>query len=133
MPAHPRGKRTRPPPAEDPEAAEPAELDLTVLEEFDTPTEVDAAFRTQRKVAIGYFVLFLLVTLAMPALTIALGWWSRSRLLGGMSPAFVMAAGGLYVAFLAIAAGAASLANAVEDAMLGGRADASLDEGDPRP
>lgn len=107
----------------DAEAAEdPARLEM-IVDEFDSPTEVDAAFRTQRRAAIGYFVLFALGTFAMPALTVALPWWSQARLFGGMSPAFVMAAGGLYVLFFVVALAAALLANGVEDAMLGGRAD----------
>lgn len=95
----------------------------TVVDEFDTPTEVDAAFRTQRRTAIGYAVVFAGAIFAVPALTVALPWWSQARLVGGMSPAFVMAAGGLYLLFFGIAVAAALLANAVEDAMLGGRSD----------
>lgn len=89
-------------------------------EEFDAPAEVDATFRTQRRIALRYFAVFLLGTLAGPALTAVLDWWSRGRIVGGMSPAFVMAAGGLYLFFLAVALGAATLATAVEDRMLGG-------------
>lgn len=101
-------------------AEDPARLEM-IVDEFDSPTEVDAAFRTQRRAAIGYFVLFALGTFAMPALTVALPWWSQARLVGGMSPAFVMAAVGLYVLFFVVALAAALLANGVEDAMLGGR------------
>lgn len=110
-------------------ADDPARLEI-VVDEFDSPTEVDAAFRTQRRAAIGYFVLFAVGTFSMPALTIALPWWSQARLVGGMSPAFVMAAGGLYVLFFVVALAAALLANGVEDAMLGGRADRD-DAADP--
>jgi hypothetical protein len=100
-------------------AEEPSRL----VDEFDTPSEVDAAFRTQRRAAVGYFVLFLLGAFAMPALTVTVAWWSESRLIGGMSPGFVMAAGGLYLFFFLVAVAAASLANAIEDAMLGGSSD----------
>jgi hypothetical protein len=99
-------------PAEPAEPTEPAD-------DFDTTAEVDATFRTQRRVAVGYFVVFLAVTLAVPTLTLVLGWWSTGRI-AGMSPNFVMAAGGLYVVFFLVAQAASSLADAVEDRMLGG-------------
>lgn len=88
-------------------------------DEFDTDAEVDAAFRTQRRVALGYFGVFIAVTLAVPTLTLVLGWWSDGRI-GGMSPNFLMAAGGLYLVFFVVALAASSLADAVEDRMLGG-------------
>lgn len=89
-------------------------------DEYDTPAEVDAAFRTQRRIAFAYFAVFLVVTLAVPALTLVLDWWYTGRIIGAMSPNFVMAAGGLYVFFFFIALGAATLASTVEDRMLGG-------------
>lgn len=88
-------------------------------EEFDTDAEVDAAFRTQRRVALGYFVVFLGVILAVPTLTLILTWWTDGRILG-MSPNFLMAAGGLYLVFFVVALAATSLADTVEDRMLGG-------------
>ena len=101
-------------------------------DEFDTPAEVDALFRTQRRIAVGYFAVFLVVTLGVPALTLVVDWWSQGRLVGGMSPAFVMAAVGLYLffGFLAVAVGA--LATAVEDRMLGDQTprDGEFGEGD---
>lgn len=85
----------------------------------DTAAEVDATFRTQRRVVLAYFAVFLLVTLAVPALTLVLDWWYDGRLVGGMSPAFVMTAVGLYVFFFLLAVAAASLQSTVEDRMLG--------------
>jgi hypothetical protein len=85
----------------------------------DTAAEVDATFRTQRRIAVAYFIVFLLVLLAVPALTLVLDWWSQGRLMGGMSPAFVMTAIGLYVFFFVLAAAASSLASTVEHRMLG--------------
>ena len=90
------------------------------VDEHDTPAEVDATFRTLRRVAIGYFALFLVAITGVPALTLALGWWSEGRLIGGMSPSFVMAAFGLYVFFFVIGLAAATLSTAVEARMLGG-------------
>ncbi|PRX50429.1 hypothetical protein B0I33_102550 [Prauserella shujinwangii] len=90
-----------------------------VGDEYDMPADVDAAFRTVRRVAVGHFVVFLGVVVAVPILTLTVDWWSEGRLIGGMTPSFVMAAVGLYVFFFLIAAGAATLSNAVEDRMLG--------------
>ena len=96
-------------------------------DEFDTPAEVDATFRTQRRIAVGYFLVFLVVTLGTPALTLVLDWWSSEGLIGGMSPNFAMAAFGLYGIFLVLGLAAATLSSAVEDRMLGGPP--TLDEG----
>ena len=94
----------------------------------DTAAEVDATFRTQRRIVFGYFAVFLFVTLAVPALTLVLDWWSEGRLIGGMSPAFVMTAAGLYVFFFLLALAASSLATAVEDRMLGEQAPDAQDD-----
>jgi hypothetical protein len=93
------------------------------LDESDTPAEVDAAFRTLRRVAIGYFAVFLVAITAVPSLSVTLAWWSDSRLIGGMSPGFVMAAFGLYVFFFVIGLAVATLSTAVEARMLGGPRD----------
>lgn len=90
------------------------------LAEHDTPAEVDATFRTQRRIAVGYFLVFLVVTLTVPLLALVLDWWSEGRLLGTLSPNFLMAAAGLYVFFFATGLAAASLSTAVEERMLGG-------------
>lgn len=91
-------------------------------DERDLPAEVDATVRVVRRVALGYFTVFLVAVLAVPGLTVALDWWSQGRVIGGMSPNFVMAAVGLYVVFFVLAIAAAMLANAVEQRMLGGTA-----------
>lgn len=88
-------------------------------DEYDMPTDVDASFRTLRRVAVGHFMVFLGVVVAVPLLTLTVGWWSEGRLIGGMSPSFVMAAFGLYLFFFALSAAAATLSNAVEERMLG--------------
>lgn len=93
------------------------------VDEHDTPAEVDATFRTLRRVAIGYVTVFLVAVTGVPALTLTLGWWSEGRLIGGMSPGFVMAAFGLYVFFFLIGLAAATLSTAVEARMLGGPGD----------
>lgn len=90
------------------------------IDEYDSPAEVDATFRTQRRVAVGYFLVFLGVIVVVPTLTLALEWWSQGRLFGGFSPNFLMTAVGLYAFFFLLAVAAATLATAVEDRMLGG-------------
>jgi hypothetical protein len=92
------------------------------VDEYDTPDEVDATFRTLRRVALGYFALFLVVVVAVPLLTWTLDWWSDGRLIGGMSPSFVMAAFGLYAFFFLVGLAVATLSTAVEERMLGGAA-----------
>lgn len=85
----------------------------------DTEAEVDAAFRTMRRIAVTYFVVFLVVLSAFPVLTVALGWWTESRLVGNLSPAFSTAAIGLYAVFAIIGIAAATLSSSVESRMLG--------------
>ncbi|MGJ9424321.1 hypothetical protein ACHABX_00585 [Nesterenkonia halotolerans] len=87
----------------------------------DTPAEVDAAFRAQRAIALAYFFLFLILVAAFPVLTITLQWWTGARVLGGLSPGFVAAAGGLYLVFAVIGIAAARLSASVESRMLGGQ------------
>jgi hypothetical protein len=86
----------------------------------DTLAEVEATVQTQRRSAVGYGLVFLLVTGAVPVLTLVLPWWSESRLAGGLSPNFLVAAVGLYLFFLGLGIAAASLAGAIEERMLGG-------------
>ncbi len=86
----------------------------------DTPAEVDAAFRTLRRIAVTYFIVFLAVVTSFPVLTTTLDWWTESRLLGGLSPALLAAAVGLYVVFAVIGIAAATLSSSVESRMLGG-------------
>ena len=105
------------------------------VDEHDTPAEVDATFRTLRRVAITHFVLFFAAVMGVPALSLTLGWWSGGRLAGGMSPGFAMAAFGLYAFFLVIGLAAATLSSAVEGRMLGGRhnEDNGYDDDDTYP
>lgn len=86
----------------------------------DTAAEVDAAFRTLRRIAVTYFIVFLVVVGSFPVLTMTLDWWTESRLLGDLSPAFLAAAVGLYVMFAVIGVAAATLSSSVESRMLGG-------------
>ncbi len=93
----------------------------------DTPAEVDAAFRTQRRIAVTYFVVFLTVVASFPVLTVTLDWWTESRLFGDLSPAFLAASVGLYAVFAVIGIAAATLSSSVESRMLGGTATEGAD------
>ncbi|WP_300345563.1 hypothetical protein [Nesterenkonia sp.] len=85
----------------------------------DTPAEVDAAFRTLRRIAVTYFIVFLLVLAAFPVLTMALDWWTEARVIRNLSPAFLTAGVGLYAVFAVIGIAAATLSSSVEARMLG--------------
>lgn len=85
----------------------------------DTPAEVDASFRTLRRVALTYFVVFLLILVAFPVLTMTLDWWLTARLIGDLSPGFLTVTIGLFLAFAAIGVAAATLSSSIEHRMLG--------------
>ncbi len=85
----------------------------------DTPAEVDAVFRLQRRIAVAHFVTFMFVTLGVSVAIVTLDWAATSRVFGGFSPGFVLAAIGLYFFFVIVAVAAASLANSIEDRMMG--------------
>lgn len=90
----------------------------TSFNDTDTPAEVDAVWRSQRRVALSYLALFLLGTLGIGLAIVGLPWTIDASL-GGFSPAFILAAVGLYVFFFALAIAASLLANAIEDRMMG--------------
>lgn len=102
--------------------------DLPGRDEFDSPAEVDAVFRTQRRIAVGYGVLFLCAVLIIPALTLVTDWWSTGRLAGWWTTSFVAAGAGLYLCFFLLGLAAASLADGVERRMLGSPEDPDEDE-----
>lgn len=86
-------------------------------DEYDAPAEVDAVFRTQRRIAIGYFLVFVGGLVLIPLATLATVWWGDR--LTGWAPGFVIAGAGMYVFFFLLALGASTLANGVERRMLG--------------
>lgn len=71
--------------------------------------------------ALAYFLVFLVLVAAFPVLTMTLQWWTEARVFGELSPGFVAAAGGLYLAFAVIGIAAARLSASVESRMLGGQ------------
>jgi len=88
----------------------------------DTPAEVVAVWRTQRRLAVSYMVVFLIGTLGVALAINTLPWVTDTTVFDGFSPGFVLAAFGLYGFFLVLGVAAASLANAVEDRMMGATA-----------
>lgn len=87
--------------------------------DVDTSAEVDATFRSQRRIAIGYFVVFLIGLVGLGLSIVFSGWAIGNRVLGGFSPSFLLAAVGLYGFFVIVAVAAATLANGVDNQMLG--------------
>lgn len=108
----------------------PSVDDPTGRDEFDTPAEVDAVFRTQRRIAVAHFVVFLGGILTIPAITLLTEWSATSRI-AQWATGFVAIGAGLYLFFFVLGIGAASLANGVEQRMLGTPADA--DAADQQP
>ena len=97
-------------------------------DEFDTPAEVDAVFRTQRRIAVAHFAVFLGGILLIPAVTLLTGWSSENRV-AQWATGFVAIGAGLYLFFFLLSMAAASLATGVEHRMLGTPTDA--DAADP--
>ena len=87
--------------------------------ERDTLDKVDACFRTQRRVAVAAFALFIGVTLALPALAVVVHWGAGTPVFGGMSLSFAMAALGIYAFLFVLALAMGHVANTLEDVMLG--------------
>lgn len=94
---------------------------FTLFNDDDDQAEVDAAFRLQRRIAIGYFVLFIAATVGVAVALLTLRWMSEASIFGGFTPGFALAAFGLYLFFVAMGAAASSLANGVDDRMMGTR------------
>lgn len=87
--------------------------------DVDTSAEVDAAFRSQRRIATTYLVVFVVVVAMVALGTVALPWATADQAIAGFSPSFLAIAVGLYLFFVVIGVAAASLANGVDDRMMG--------------
>lgn len=85
----------------------------------DTPAEVLAVWRIQRRIALSYMAVFLIGTLGVALAIDTVPWVTDTTVFGGFSPGFILAAFGLYAFFLIIGLAAASLANGVEHRMMG--------------
>ena len=89
------------------------------FDDTDTPAEVIAVWRIQRRVALSYLVVFLIGTLGVGVAIATIPWVTDTTIFNGFSPGFVLAAFGLYLFFLILGAAAASLANGIEHRMMG--------------
>ncbi len=86
--------------------------------EFDTPEEVEAVFRAQRRLTLRYALLFFLGTLVLPILHVVWEAWVTRPVWGGLTPAFI-AATILYPAFCLLLAAAYTMqANRLEEDLL---------------
>lgn len=109
----------RGPPLHDPLEGGPGEQweDL----EYDTPEEVEAVFRAQRRLSLRYGAIFLAVTLALPLLHTFSPFWTDVPVAGG----FTLAELGvlfLYPAFCVVVGLAYTMeANRLEESLLGRR------------
>ncbi len=99
-------------------------------DEFDTPAEVDAVFRTQRRIAVAHFLVFLAGLLSIPAVTLLTGWSSGNGV-AQWATGFLAVGAGLYLFFFLVGLGAASLATGVERRMLGTPPDGEAAEPEP--
>ncbi len=87
--------------------------------EFDTPEEVDAVFRAQRRLSVGHGLLFLLGTALLPVLHVVWPAWTTNPVWGGLTPAFI-AATLLYPLFcIVLAASYTMRANRLDEDLLG--------------
>ncbi len=89
------------------------------FDDSDTPSEVDAAFRTQRRIALWHFAIFVIVLVGSVAVTTIGSWAVTSQVGGGMNFAFALCGIVLFALFVAIGLAAATLADGVDDRMLG--------------
>jgi hypothetical protein len=103
----------------DPSDRYPSSGEYSSFHDVDTSAEVDAAFRSQRRIAVGHFAVFAIAIVGLGLSILLSDWAIGDRVLGGFSPSFLLAAVGLYAMFVAIAVAGASLANGVDNKMLG--------------
>ncbi|BDG62079.1 hypothetical protein [Caldinitratiruptor microaerophilus] len=104
--------------------------ELWAEDDFDTPEEVEAVFRAQRRLSFLYGTLFFLVTLTLPVLHSTWDYWVKATVWGGFTLAY-LAVTLLYPLFYILLAVAYTIqANRLEEALLGrpegGRAGAGV-------
>lgn len=104
-------------------AADEAWLDLEAeawaQAEFDSPEEVEAVFRAQRRLSLLYGALFFLVTLTLPVLHSTWDYWTAVPLWGGFTLAY-LAVTLLYPLFYVLLGVAYTIqANRLDEALLG--------------
>ncbi|MDR5683284.1 MAG: DUF485 domain-containing protein [Armatimonadota bacterium] len=101
--------------------------------EFDTPEEVEAVFRAQRRLTFGHAALFFAGTLLLPVLQALWDPWVTLPIWGGLTPAFV-AATIVYPLFCVLLAISYTMrANRLEEDLLERHRDDSLRPGSWAP
>lgn len=102
---------------------DPEQFDLEWMEEeeFDSPAEVDAVFRAQRRVSFIYGIIFLAVTMSIPVLTITNGYWIRTGALGGFTLNYLVVAVLYHFLYVLVGAAYTLQANRLEQELLGRR------------
>jgi uncharacterized membrane protein (DUF485 family) len=90
-------------------------------EEFDSPAEVDAVFRAQRRLSLLYGGAFLAVTLMIPVLSLTSRFWNGVRVLGGFTLNYLMVTVLFHIIYVLIGAGYTLQANRLEQELLGRR------------
>lgn len=91
------------------------------LAEVDAPEDVDLVFRLQRRLSFAAGGAFLLLTLAVPLLSIAWPPWYAVDRWGGVTPNFAAVAFLLPAAYVALAFLYRRRADVYEERLLGGR------------
>lgn len=92
-----------------------------LIEEYDTPEEVEAVFRAQRRLSLLYGGLFLAVTLTIPILHSTWDYWVGEPVWGGFTLAYLVVSF-LYPTFYILLGLAYTLrANRLEEDLLGRR------------
>lgn len=91
------------------------------VEEFDSPAEVEAVFRAQRRLSFLYGAIFMGLTLTIPVLSLTSQFWTGRPVLGGFTLNYLVVAVLYHVLYVLVGAGYALQANRLEREMLGRR------------
>lgn len=96
----------------------PISDDWFSVEEYDTPPEVDAVFRAQRRLSFRYGLLFFCGTLLVPAVLVLGGAWASRPVWGGFTLGYLSV--GLFypVFYLSLAVAYTLQANRLEKDLL---------------
>lgn len=88
-------------------------------EEFDSEAEIEAVFRSQRRLSLTYGAIFLGITLTIPVLVLVSPYWTSTPVLAGFSPSFLAVALFYHFLYVLIGAGYSLQANRLEEELLG--------------
>lgn len=94
---------------------------IAEMEFYDTPEEVDRAYRAQRALSLKYGIIFFAVTLAIPFLSKTAEWWFGKWIWGGFTLNYLVVALLYHVFYWLLGYFYVQQANALEDELLGGR------------